>query len=259
MKNLTLFASSCFALFLWVHVSFAQSVPGSWEAQYDWTRQPWTGNDRAYVEARKSINKKLATEKPTKAKLATYEAASLRNLGDSLSRFKWALYAYNLALLQPDYDGVAGVLGKVNGVFFEETALAPYRSYEYSRRRFLSMSAGTGEVGKEMKILGERLLKRDPKDYHVKFYTARLLRTGSDAEELKAIRYSQEMLKEKPNDYSARSDLAFTYQHRWWRHHRPEDARKAIAGYKQYLNLAKPKGDQRRRIENSIKDLQQST
>lgn len=223
-------------------------APITWE----WTKEDWGGDDKPYLKVRKDIGALYASKKLNDTELVRLKKESFADLNDHLTRFKWAYYAYCYALLQPDISAGSGKLFKVDQAFrFEKSP----GSYQYTRLRFLVLSY-LNDSGPEMRALGMRMLKRDPKDVPVKYCQVTHLNGGNAAERALGMKYAKELVQTQPKEPAMYALLAFTYQGRWWGAHAKSDANAAIANYKRYMTMANLTGKKRKDVEKTIAYLQ---
>ena len=132
--------------------------------------------------------------------------------------------------------------------------------------------------GPEMRALGLRLLKRNPKDVPIKYRQVTHLNGGNATEAALGLKYAQELVQMQPKEPAMYALLAFTYQNRWWGTfhikeelycyarftyqnswwgtHAKSDANDAIANYKRYMTMANLTGTKRKEVEKTIAYLQ---
>lgn len=219
-----------------------------------WTQEKWTGNDRPYRQIREATNKLFKPRKLDDKTLAQLRAASMKRPQDSLARFRWANYAYVLALLQSDVSVGSGKLMRLQEAFRQNPSPG---IYEYTRTRYL-VESYLLQSGPAMARLGERLLKRNSNDVPVKYYLVSHLFTGKPQDEQKSISYAQDLVRQHPSEPSYYSVLGYVYQRRWWQSKSRADAQQAVVNYRKYLQLGKLTGVARRRVEYSIKMLEKA-
>ena len=219
---------------------------------WKWAKENWSGDDKPYTKVRKEVGALYGTRKLNDAELNRYKQASFADPENALLRFKWAYYAYCLALLQPDISIGSGKLAGVSQAFrFNKSP----GSYQYTRLRFLVLSYLTNS-GPELRALGTCLLKRDSKDVPVKYRQVTHLSGGSSTEAALGLKYAQELVQTQPNEPAMYALLAFAYQNRWWGTHSESDANAAIANYKRYMSMANLVGAKRKDVEKTISYLQ---
>ena len=107
-----------------------------------------------------------------------------------------------------------------------------------------------------MKALALRLVRRDPSDYDVKFYTvSTLVSSLVPTDRALAVTYAQDLTQRYPKKPSACSLLASVHYQAWLRTKDPKEATQAIDGYQQCLQLAPPDSKFRGRIKEYIAQL----
>jgi hypothetical protein len=231
------------------NIATATAQPAQWWA---WTKEPWKGNDQPYYRIRQSNNQLLKAKNLNDQTLAQLRASALQRPNDALARFRWASYAYCLALLQPDVTVGSGKFSKLPEEFRQRPSPGVY---EYTRMRYL-MESYLLQSGPHMARLGERLLKRNPNDVPVKYYLVSHLFTGKPQDEQKSVKYAQELVRQHPREGSYYSLLGYSYKNQWWRTKNRRDAQLAVQNYRKYLQLSKPVGIRRKQVERSIKELE---
>ncbi len=240
--------------------------------QWTWINQKWTDSDKPYLQERNRIAALYRARKIGPQQLQKVKAQSLARPKNSVARFTWAYSVYCYSLLQADRSTASGYVGDVSramAVRPSPTASirAPFvgpatpNSYQYARLRFLIACSSGGEGGfpygngTYLRQLGERLLKRDPKDQGVKAFQIVNLRTGKPEDERKAIRYAHEMVTANPKDAGSYITLGFTYQYTYIGR-KGNGPQLAIAAYQRALQLNKTPGKWRQSTQNNINDLQ---
>ena len=156
------------------------------------------------------------------------------HLNDSLFIFKWGYTAWKAALRQQDTMEIYKRLAEVNGVM----ALAPSpHAYDFARTHLFI--ARQTELDSSLRDISEELLRRDPHDSDVKYNLAViLLNTFSPPKHAEALQLAHELMKERPKWANSFALVGESYWLTWLRTNDPEDARKAIEGYRHYLKLA---------------------
>lgn len=245
-------------------------------AQWAWSQQKWTDKDAPYLSQRNRIAALYRLKKVGPTQIKAAKSRSLAYPNDSVARFAWAYTAYCYSLLQPDRS--SGYMAQVSqAMALRPDPDAPFgtafvgpktpNSYQYARLRFLVACSPGGSAGfsygngRYLIQLGERLLKRDPNDQGVKYFQITNLRTGSPADERKAIQYAQDLVKANPQDSASYINLGFIYQRWSWDRQsrflpRSQAAQLAIAAYKKALEVDRTPGKWRQSTQNNIALLQ---
>ncbi len=249
MKNLRRLAMALTIAICWATQAMAQTGK-----EWGWTKEKWTNSDTPYKKIREAIGPLYRAKKLNDKQLGLYKKAALEKPKDALALYRWGYYGFCFALLQSDVTIGSGKIGRVTEYF--QNGPSPH-SYEYTRLRYLVLSYML-QSSPQMAELSERLLKRDPKDYFVKYYAVSHHFTGKPKDEALALKLATELVDTEPKNAFVVSLLGYFYQRQWWGHHKPEDAQKSIELYQRYLELANLPADDigRRRTENNIKTLQ---
>lgn len=233
---------------------------------YGFINEPWTGDNRPYHAMRVRIDRLLAMGQNPDALLLPAKTAAQKSPHDPKAQFLWAYIAYQAkstdlerALLISDRTRQKlATLAAFKKVDFVRASLAkalPPRAYDYSRIRFL-VGATTDQIGEEIKPLGVRLLRRDPKDYAVESILISLLQPGLVPGDMS---FGLALIKDSMRRYPARLEpheqLCTLYDNYWSNNgfHRA-DAEKAITMYQAYLALLPANHPLR---QNIIQDIQQ--
>ncbi len=220
-----------------------QVKPDNWS--WKWATEKWTASDTPYLQIRHEVDKALAEKKLTPALLEKHRKTSQESPNDLHALFRWGY-----TLLKAPYAGID--LGDIAFRTYTpivqamDKAPAP-RSYQFARLRFLLMTLRYNHA--ELRDVGLRLLRRDPKDYHVKFLVVQHLSgSRSAAQRQQALELAQEMVREQPKRASAHSILGYVFQRRLFLFGDLSAADKAIAGYQRFLELA-PANQQKERAQ----------
>lgn len=227
-----------------------READGSWPAP-EWAKEAWTGSDRPYVKIRREIDKAIASRRLTRAILSTLKNKALKQPKDPIAQFRWVYAVQNAHL--------AGIYFNVPYITMDEAGAALARpasphSYEYARLRFFI--ASRQQIDPQYISLGQRLLRRNPKDYGVKFHLTQTLGSGTPAQRKQALDIAQELVRQYPKKASAHSALALVYLDRWNVSHDVADADKAIAGYRKYLQLELRDKRSRQGVQSLIKAIE---
>ena len=239
------------SVFMGTHVQADPQYIGN-QLDWSWTTQNWTATDKPYVEAREAIGSRYKLNTLREVELTQFKKASFAKPDDALVRFKWAYYAYCMALREPSLSLGSAKLSGVEQAFRFNPSPG---SYQYTRLRFLVLSYLT-QSGPQLKKLGERLLLRDAKDTSVKYVQVTHLNNGDASNQAQALKYAQQLVKEQPQTPAMYVLVAFLYRNRWLGTHSKSDANAAIANYKRYIALGKLSSEQRSEVEENIQELQ---
>jgi hypothetical protein len=89
-----------------------------------------------------------------------------------------------------------------------------------------------------LKSFGQRLLRRNPNDYDVKFWMIRALNPHTSEEDRTLIvRYAQELVKAKPDRPGSYSSLGFAYKELFFADKSLSAGDKALKAYRQYYAM----------------------
>lgn len=221
---------------------------------YAWINAPWTEDDQPYQRIHDSVDRALADGQKPPDLLKQYQAALAKAPGDYRAQFGYYYAAYKDATAPGTNDPNIGlqILGQLSTVLIR----SPHpRTYNYARLAFLCDQYNW--INPKLKAIGLRLVRYDPGDYDVKFYTVSTLEGSSvPADRALAVTYAQDLTRRYPKKPSAYSLLASVHYQAWLRTKDPKEAAQAITGYQQYLQLAPPDSKFREHIKGYIAQLQ---
>lgn len=223
---------------------------------YAWINAPWSEDDQPYQRIREAIDQAVTSEKKPADILKQYQAIFSKSPSDYQAQFGYYYAAYKYASAPNIYDNHIGleVLGNLSTTIIRK----PHpHTYNYARLVFLCDQYNY--VDPNLKAVGIRLVRRDPSDYDVKFYTVSTLAASSvPSDRVLAITYAQDLIQRYPKKASSYSLLASVHYQSWLRKKDPHEASEAIAGYQQYLRLAPPESPFRKQIQGYITQLKKS-
>lgn len=224
---------------------------------WSWLREEWTADEQPYRRIRAAVDKIADAGRLTPAVVRQYKARA-KNWTDPVAQFRWGYAAYKLAK-KADFVNQAGVLQEITDAL--QTAWTPRpqtpRSYEYARLRFLVM--GMLQPDRDLRVVGERLLSRNPNDYEVEYLFVSVLSPGITAKEKQqALFHIQALLRKYPQKRARIHSLLGGVHYKLWVVSQSQaDADKAVAAYRQYLRLASPHDKWRQNAMQMIKHIQQ--
>jgi len=127
------------------------------------------------------------------------------------------------------------------------------KSYQYDRLRFVmamrwQQMQGVGD-------LALRLLKRNPNDYEVQFYSISALFGGTPAQRQAALRVAQQIERKKPNTAVAYYSLGTAYWGLFMLNRRRADGDKAVEYIQKELSLLPNNYAGRTEVEDLIRTI----
>ena len=228
--------------------SIGQWSPNEWA----WTSEKWTGDGQPYLRMRQEIDQLITNGQNPDTLALQYKALASKDSSNSQSQFRWGYAAYKTAAKPGALPSL-----KLDGVEFALRRAKEPRNYEYTRLHFLVVARLTPYH--QLKELGTRLLRHNPKDDEVKFYLVSILDPGLyNTEKQQALKLAQELARSQPKRASTYSLIGETYLKVWIKSKSQGDADKSIAAYQQFLRLAPPNHQFRRQAQNWIKFLQKA-
>jgi len=222
----------------------------------EWTTKAWTGDDRPFQVARQDIDKAVASGRQADDLMKNYEKAVMQKPNDALAVFKWSYAAWLARNRFSNEDEQFKRIGKPREALRN---IAFPRPYQFARLRFL-VEAWSPETPQFLIPVGDKLLQRNPQDYDVKYYLARLLLTSPNSKQRqRALTYIREFIAQKPQKASYHSLLGGFYFRQWEKSKSRADAANAIKAYKKYLELAPPDDEWREQAQRLINLIQRKT
>lgn len=220
---------------------------------YWWRDLPWKKDDQIYSRARNEID--LAVKRGVKPQTLSrrYQAQRKSNPWNGPIVFKWAYSSWLAQKAAKSREHAYQIFMPVHAAI-PEVKFA--ESYQYARMAFLAVAYRAPRPC--AKALGERLLRRDPKDEDVKFYMIRMLLTRQkSSDDARALSYLAYFRKKYPGNLTYHREYAHSLQYLWARQY-PRDRKKALAAVgalKQYLQKVKD-AKERERVLLRIKDIE---
>ncbi len=211
-----------------------------------WTEEVWTGNEAPYTKIRLEIENLNNANQKLPAMIEETGDKAQKDVNNSLLGYRWAYLCYKAATLDlKEGESQLPLASRAISI-----SVSP-KVYEYSRLRFLINVRSF--PSSQFRSLGERLVKRDPNDYDVKFYMLKLLTPGLSTEDKKlAVGYAQDLIRMWPNSTSAHSGLGGVYYRSWLVSKSKSDADNAIQAYEKYLQIAPPNHEFRKQAQSLI-------
>lgn len=214
----------------------------------NWTLEEWSGNDAHYKIIEANIDSQIAQRQLTSEALKHYKVRAEAKPPNPEDIFRWVYASYKAERVVPP---IAQTNSPGSGIMSQ----AQPHSYEFTRLHFLLQ---TDEGGYPIfRSVGERLIKRNPKDYVVKYFLITCIDpTISDRAKQDALSYARALIKEQPNRPSAYLALGSIYYILWSVNKRDEDGKYAVSAYSKYLHLAPLNARGRAQSVQIIKTIQ---
>jgi len=217
-----------------------------------WTVEPWTADERPFKSTRAAID--AAFRSGPASKVMKMYGARPADGKDGLTptvQFRRAYTVYRAAALG---DVAAG--RQLPQVAYDLDHVRSPRSYEFARIRFLIMAHLF--PAPQLRQVGERLVRREPKDYDAKYYLVQVLAPGlSPSDRREALGYCQDLLRLGPRRPSSYAILGFTHFRIWLVGKQRSEGDACVAAYRKYLELAGPRDSFRGRAERIIRTVNQ--
>lgn len=225
---------------------------------YTWVNEKWTGSDKPYIAIRSRIDKGIAGAKGQKIKLAAlvdkFKANALAKSSNPQAQFAWAYTAQEASKAGLFLDPWS----VPRDISYAMAVVPSPHSYQYARLRFLVAMWWQG-FG-QLKPVALRLVRRNPKDYAVKYQALSTLSALKPGEERKlALSYVQDLRHMRPNSAFSYAAIAHIYSQLFYADHDIAAGDKTIAAYRQWLQLRPPAevtAQDRRITAQMIKNIQ---
>lgn len=243
--KLKIFAAFCLLLIQSISLSQPQEAPSLFghtrykPSSWDWTKEAWTGNDKPFIALRARIDSEIKRVPKTQLLnfVRRYEKKASVQPQSAQAQFAWGYAAYRSWEQGLDFD----IAQRYE--FWRRIGLAIYdapspKAYQYARVKFLvSMRWSTF---RELTEVGQRLLKRNPKDIMIKLYVTRLLAQGGDAQKKQALKYARELINSRPQWAGGYGALGGVYKEVFFDTKDISAGDKAIAAYQKSISLSPP-------------------
>jgi hypothetical protein len=231
------------------------SNPGWGPTQWDWTKEKWDGNEKMYRDMRLAIDKQIK-QGANPIELARQYQKQARSWTDSPGQYRWAYAAYEAARKRgfPERDeALKGISMEDIRQALDQAAdeEASARNYEYARLRFLAFA----RVWPESRLapMGERLLRRNPEDYEVRYWTIQVQSPTTDPDGKVMLSHVNWILKNMPSNPMGHYLLGEAYSRIWMSTWDKNDSDKAIAAYNSYFQRVPQDHRYRKSAERRIK------
>jgi len=205
------------------------------QARLWWSELPWNGNDKPFVRAAQSIN----TSARNRAKLVQV-ATQLRAQAnakptDALVFFKWMVASWQLSQNQTRREGERWLVPVADRAF----RLNFPRSYQYARYTFLVMAFTKPTPA--LQPLGNRLLKRNPRDQDVRLFQVRVVSSKAFEPQLRpmaqkeALAHLAILRRQNPNNPLADREEGNMWTYLWNFSHQSQQLTNSRSAYQKYL------------------------
>lgn len=243
------FGPTCFVQAI---IPSSSEQKNSTDSKWTWTDEKWNGNDTPYVKIRQSIDKAIAAGQKPDTLLKKYQVIGKAQPSNPQAQFQWAYAAWQARKAVDKYKDQYQKLSPVREVLVKVTSPA---TYQYVRLRFV-IEAWFFPAS-ELKFVGERLIKRNPNDYDVKYYLVSILDTSTSSAEWKtALKYAKDLIRIDSKRSSAYSALGGVYFASWLKTKNKLHGKEAINAYRKYLVIAPKNAEWRAQAERLIKTIQ---
>lgn len=241
-------AFSCGATYVTAANAQAQPVQPTVLTAQQWLVEPWSGNDRCFLQQTRTIGN-LAGSLDRLTAAVSQRRQSFTKRRDALSLYGWGYAAYTAAkqARRADREQFSEIVRAM------EQVPSP-KSYSFTRLRFL-ISASLMPLP-YLRGVGERLLTRKANDTDVKYCLINVYYLGNSGEREKALRYVADLIAVAPQRPSFRACAGSTYFRLWLLSKKHSDAEQALAHYHKYLELAPHDDPFRPRAEEVIRILE---
>ena len=215
--------------------------------------EKWTGDQQPYKAVEAQVIQEYKSGKSLESIMEEYHALAESRPKDPVAQFAYVYAARGIAVVEGALDSKAFDLLKV----LEQAD--PGNIREYTRYRFcMGDEANDGLTYPEAKIVGDKLLRYNPKDNWVRLSLINMLCATTEGAKY-ALPYASQWVKEEPDNNKAHSSLGQVYFDQWVNGHKadPALANKAAAEYHIYLRFAPSNDGFRGAAEAFIRNIQQ--
>lgn len=222
-------------------------------SQWQWTKEQWNTPETPFMQLREAVDKELFKGVKPETALKTYQkwaSQSQKSPQDTKAAFAWIYAAYRAQQVVPDFDKK----------LFSQARMAlsfgryPSNNSEWARLRFLIESQPLAR--QQLKEVGERILKKYPKDAEIKYQLVRTLSPTSPREKQQALKYAQDLIRLAPKRANYQALLGGIHFKAWLAHKNDVDAQAGIKAYQEFLLLAPENDSFRPQAQRTIKLLQ---
>lgn len=207
----------------------------------DWINEKWTGDDATFKSMKKNMEMNSKAELSKVDWRLKYKKAAQENPNDTMKQFEWG-YSYMLYRIHNHTVNTRffAIQDEVDEIVISLERTKPVNPcYEFDRLRFLISCDVLFPLNEKPKIeLGERLLRADPEDNMVLRKMARIYVDSPLKEnQKKGLGIALNLEKSSPKNADYQAILAFCFDGIRFYTRKPEDIRRAIEKYNNFLNL----------------------
>ena len=222
-----------------------------------WANQKWTADSAPFLIIRRGI-KRLMREKKLASRLPAWQKEALEHPEDARLQYRYVSGAYDIELIKHGVHNADSNL--IRRLCWHLSLPKNPKAYHYDRLRFQVENHWRRRL--VLLPLGKRLVARDPKDAHVRYWT-NILRNSSDNinDHLSLLKEVKARVKKSPQDAESRRGLAAVYFSLWGKTKKRSYSSLAVQQYKEFLKLYPdiPQNRARReKIKGWIKSIPES-
>jgi hypothetical protein len=226
-----------------------------------WDTAVWPGDGKGYLQLLPALERAFVPSMSEAALLNAYhliKQAAWQRPNDLQARFRWGMASYYAFKYRASISG-ADMMACREALAASSTP----RDYAFTRLRFLFEKVRGDTADRVLRPVGARLLKRNPHDHEVKSYYIGMLPLVNATERKLALKYAQELTRDRPRDPQSYDALAGVYESIWvmsnlqpipgakvtdpdhppmkWSGTRDKTSKEhAVAAYRKALSLVKP-------------------
>ncbi|MGI4787558.1 MAG: hypothetical protein ACRYFS_01765 [Janthinobacterium lividum] len=222
-------------------------------SQNTWLTEAWTAKERPFVLARRSLEATIQSQHNALQLATALEASATKHPKYAVLLFRWGLATYyasqsrNIVWKPPMIDRLLAALDEFP---------SPH-SAEFMRMRFLIEAHYN--VTPDLKLMGLRLLTRDPSDDAVRASMYPLLNViGSPADGRLALTFARELIAKHPTTPKWHAMLGAAYYNIAIHDNTIANCSASVRAYQKYLEMASPNDPFREQAKLLIKEMQKT-
>ncbi len=213
--------------------------------KWSWADEAWTNNDKSYLLTKENVDQLVLQGKGLDGLLQIYKRSATNSPYNTLEQFRWAYLAFQMTLLPENQKQGVDKIGL--SAYALDRPASPH-SYEYDRMRYRIWSYLTPNY--LLNSLGDRLLKRDPKNREIRFYVIGNFADATNwgernpkdviASQKKAITLLHKFIEDYPTDSAAYGLLGGIYSDMYLKSTNPVDQKNALVAFKESQKYQTP-------------------